>query len=182
MDVVDLERKIEEDEWRDVPGYEGLYRVSDVGEVKSFLKWRGTNQRMLKPAFIGHGYLFVVLSKNGKKKNSLIHRLVASSFVPNIDKNPCVNHKNGIKTDNCVENLEWCTLKENNVHAWANGLGRVAVGEESGASKLTEERVLEIRKTYKPRVYNGTKELSEKYGVGRTTIYNIVNRKTWRNL
>ena len=94
------------EEWRDVPGYEGMYEVSDWGRVRR-------NGRILKLRKDGQGYLFVSLYKNGTKKEAYIHRLVSLAFIPNPNNYPEVNHKDENKTNNAVENLEWCTRKYN---------------------------------------------------------------------
>ena len=99
--------------WKDIEGYEGLYQVSNEGRVKS-LNYRHTGEeQMLKPANNGWGYLQVNLWKNSKHKMYRVHRLVANAFLPNPDKLPQVNHKDECKTNNCVENLEYCTAKYN---------------------------------------------------------------------
>lgn len=92
------------EKWKDVPGYEGLYQVSNLGRVKSF--HRGV--RILKPVMNSYGYYMVFLYKDGKRKEVLVSRLVAEAFIPNPDNLPLVNHKSEVKTDNSVENLEWC--------------------------------------------------------------------------
>lgn len=98
--------------WKDILGYEGLYQVSNLGDVRS-LKYAGGNKvKMLKQATV-NGYKRVSLVKNGKGKNYLVHRLVAIAFIPNPDNLPIVNHKNEDKTNNNVNNLEWCTQEYN---------------------------------------------------------------------
>ena len=97
-----------EEIWKPVVGYEGLYEVSNFGRVFSM----HTN-RVIKNRLTGR-YLQVSLSKNGKVIQPLVHRLVAEAFISNPDNLPCVNHKNEDKTDNRVENLEWCTWEYNN--------------------------------------------------------------------
>lgn len=101
------------EEWKDIKGYEGLYQVSTLGRVRSFHAYKGSSQRILVPGRYSRGYLFVQLSKDKVKTQHMIHRLVASTFIPNPEDLPQVNHKDEDKTNNCVENLEWCTAKYN---------------------------------------------------------------------
>lgn len=99
--------------WKDIPGYENLYQISSTGRVKS-LNYRGTGkEKLLKPGLDKDGYYYVSLCKNGERKNFKVHRLVALTFIPNPDNKECVDHINGIRNDNRVENLRWCTVKEN---------------------------------------------------------------------
>ena len=98
--------------WKDINGYEGLYQISNFGNVKS-LPRQGAKGKILKPSKINIGYLRVGLNKNGKCKRYLIHRLVAEAFLPNPDNKPCIDHINANKTDNRICNLQWVTHKEN---------------------------------------------------------------------
>lgn len=110
------------EEWRPIEGYEGLYEVSNTGRVRSvdrYVKSKGESYwlrkgKMLSPGKDTYGYLFVILTCNGKRKAINVHRLVAKAFIENPDNLPQVNHKDEVKSNNCVENLEWCTAKYNN--------------------------------------------------------------------
>lgn len=118
--------------WKNISGYAGMYQVSTLGSIKSFAR---TKPRILKPGTGSHGYSFVILCINNVKNNHLIHRLVAEAFIPNLENKEFVNHKNGIKTDNRVENLEWCTREENERHAWATGLKKTTETQRKARSK-----------------------------------------------
>lgn len=104
--------------WKDIDGYKGIYQVSNLGRVRSLDRINSYGERargvMKTPSNNGHGYLFVCLCKNGQTKRFYIHRLVGMMFIPNPPKLPQINHKNEIKSDNRVENLEWCTQQYNN--------------------------------------------------------------------
>ena len=88
---------------KNIEGYEGLYAITSCGKV-----WSYKRKKFLTPLVNGNGYMFVNLCKNGKIKNHLIHRLVAEAYIPNPDNLPQVNHKDENKTNNCLQNLEWC--------------------------------------------------------------------------
>lgn len=95
--------------WKDINEYEGLYQISNYGEVKSI------NKKIIKkPSKLPKGYLQICLSKNGKSKYVSIHRLVAQAFIPNPNNLPCVNHKDCNPQNNKVSNLEWISYKDNN--------------------------------------------------------------------
>lgn len=103
-----------EEIWKDIKGYEGLYMVSNMGNVKSLGFDKYHKGRILKPCFDGKkNYLFVGLHKDNKVKLRNVHRLVAEAFIPNPYNLPCVNHKDENKTNNNADNLEWCTIKYN---------------------------------------------------------------------
>lgn len=116
--------------WKDIKGYEGLYQISDRGNVKSF---KYGKERKLKPCKFGNGYLIINLSINGYYNSFNIHRLVCESFLPNPENKEQVNHKNGIKSDNRLDNLEWVTRSENAKHSF-DILGRK--GSKSALGKF----------------------------------------------
>ena len=119
---------MEKEIWKDNEGYEGLYKVSNKGNVKSLERtvwdsrgyYKTIKERILKPGKDRYGYLFVILCKGGIKKTHYVHRLVATAFCENPDGYTEVNHKDEDKTNNCAENLEWCTLQYNNNYGTRN--------------------------------------------------------------
>ncbi len=176
-----------EEQWLPITGYEGLYEVSSNGRVKSLnrlIDYKDCNTirvhkgKLIKRYINTHGYIQYYLRNNKKgNKHMSEHRLVAIAFIPNPEHKLYVNHKNGIKTDNRVKNLEWCTSSENNKHAYDTGLKSVKLGTEWHRSKLTEEEVLTI--------FNGensNSELGKRYNISVATISNIKNKKVWKHL
>lgn len=109
-----------EEIWKDIKGYEGLYQVSNLGRVKSLNYHRTGREEILLPNQDKYGYLYVNLYKERKRTTKKFHRLVAETFIPNPLKLPQVNHINEDKTDNRVENLEWCSAKYNNNYGTKN--------------------------------------------------------------
>lgn len=99
--------------WKDIKGYEGKYQVSNQGRVKS-LNYNNTTAPKILSLIYDNGYCYVGLSCNSSTKKIGVHRLVADAFIPNPENKPCINHINTVRDDNNVENLEWCTIKENN--------------------------------------------------------------------
>lgn len=155
--------------WKDIQGYEGLYQVSNQGRVKSLerrTQTRVCHEKIMNSQFDTR-YLFVRLSKDGKKRNLLIHRLVANEFIPNRDGCPYVNHINGKKTDNRVENLEWCTPSENTVHAIVNDIKRLP-------NKSVVQCDLQGNTI---REWESIKEASVSLKINRSNIGSCCNRK-----
>lgn len=126
-------------EWKDIEGYNGYYKVSNDGKVCNAK--RGTTIKQQKNRF---GYMTVKLFKDNKGKEYKVHRLVAEAFIPNPDNKPCVNHIDFDKTNNIVHNLEWCTYEENNKWSMANG-----------RKAMRPEWLEKIRKTRKTKAVAG---------------------------
>lgn len=163
--------------WRDIKNYEGLYQVSNTGKVKSLI-----NNIILKGCPDKNGYLRVLLYKNNKKKLCGIHRLVAETYVKNFNHHATVNHIDGDKLNNTPSNLEYMSFEDNLKHAHKTGLFGDIYGEDNKASKLTEKQVLEIREKYKPKTRGLVPSLSQQYGVDKSIIYDIINKKTWKHI
>lgn len=112
--------------WKDIKGYEGLYQISNLGNVKSLkrksLNFKCEKDKILINCKTSQGYEKVMLCKNKQVKNQMIHRLVAKAFIPNPNNLLEINHIDGDKTNNKVSNLEWCTRSENIKHAYELGL------------------------------------------------------------
>jgi hypothetical protein len=158
--------------WNQISGHE-WYMASDKGTAKSVKFGKKT---ILTPQLCRDGYFRVTLRVKNAPKRFLIHRLVAMAFIPNPDNKPCINHKNGIKTDNRVENLEWCTYSENLKHAFANNLA-CAKGERNSQHKLTELEVTEIKGSSET-----LKVLSKIYQVSEATISRVKTGKNWKHV
>lgn len=157
------------EEWKTINGYEGLYEVSNFGRIVSMM----TN-KILKPNVRNKGgYLYVNLYKESKAKKYYIHRLVAEAFLDNPNRLEEVNHINCDKTDNSLNNLEWCDRRTNLEHSYAHGLKRA--GEKHGCHKLTWDNVREIRTSILSQ-----KELANKYHVSLSTISAILSGRHWK--
>lgn len=119
-----------EEIWKDIAGYEGYYQVSSLGDVKTTGRYRIKRgyshfyaEKILKKDLDNRsGYFMVTLYMEGVSRHVSIHRLVCSAFHENVENKPCVNHIDGIKTNNYPENLEWCTYSENLIHSFKTGL------------------------------------------------------------
>lgn len=177
------------EKWKDIPSYEGHYQVSNLGRIKSLEKViinvngikHKRKSRILKPYKDSKGYLCVDLRLDNKRFNARVHRMVGICFIKNPNKYPQINHINGIKTDNNVQNLEWCTNKQNCIHAHQNNLTNPARGVNHGSRVLEEHEVIEIFKEYHE---NGTYQylIAKKYGISQGQVHNIVSKKHWGHL
>lgn len=172
------------EKWLPIIGFDGEYLCSNLGNFKSVGKVEFGNRRIckrkerfLKTSKDSSGYLQIGLSKNGKQTRYLAHRLIAQTFLGLDSERKFVNHKNGIKDDNRIENLEWVNRSENAKHSFRIGL-QSNKGEKHPSAKLSWDIVNEIRKKYVPRKYS-TYKLAKEYGVSATNIKDIVNNKIW---
>ena len=155
-----------EDYWIDTGGRVWSTKFGKVKELKAFNN--------------GYGYLRVDLLKNGKAKTMKVHRLVAMTFLDNPEKYEQVNHKNGIKTDNRLENLEWCSASQNMKHAYQNKLKNAMKGSANYRTKLSDAQVIEIFM----RLDNGESptEIAKDYPTTRHAIYLMKAGRSWSHL
>lgn len=162
-----------------IKNYERYLIDPENGNIYSNAK--GKKMFPLKTFEKPDGYLAVTLwddsiRGNKKRKTFLVHRLVAETFIDNVDNKPTVNHKDGNKKNNCVTNLEWATNHEQEVHAFANGLNYARKGEEANRAQLTWDDVHLIRNSY-PNI--SVEELSTKFNVTKECIYAILYNYNW---
>jgi len=161
--------------WRNVEGTFGCYKVSNLGNYCSYRSGKGWKD--LSQWITTGGYLCAELYVNNKRTTPKIHRLVALAFIANPNNYRVVNHINGIKTDNRVENLEWCTHSENNQHAWDTGLKAKKYGADNNLACLTWEQAEEIRQLRKQKVR--VKKLMEMFNASESTICKIIGNKIY---
>ena len=172
--------------WKDVKGFEGYYIVSNFGRVKTVERLDTNNhvvkERIKSTSLTKDGYVKIRLVANGKDVTTRVHRLVAEAFIPNPYNKKTVNHIDGDKTNNCVDNLEWADRSEQLYHAYNSGLRKSKQGSDNTNSKLSKEEVEEIRHTFiKSDREFGASALGRKYGVTHRVILNIVNNLSYKH-
>jgi hypothetical protein len=161
MDKIPLEEV-----WKFIIGFEGKYKISNLGKVKSLTRYKVRNERILNQRDNGVGYLMVSLSLNGKMYYKTVHRLVAEAFIPNPENFDTVDHINGIKHCNYMNNLQWMT----NLSNWKKS----NMGENNPKSKMTKVKVKEMRNLYKLGNIS-YQRLGEKFGISKAQVCVIIN-------
>lgn len=177
------------EEWKTIPGYEGLYEVSSYGRVRSvdrYVKYLNGmihlhKGKVLSPGIRSDGYLQVSLCCNGKYKTISVHRLIAQTFLPNPDNLPMINHKDEDKTNNNVDNLEWCTAKYNS--NYGTSIER-AINTKIKNGYCTKEFCFldskERQKLYNKQYQQEHKEELKEYRNKNKEHYKELNRKYMR--
>lgn len=162
--------------WKDIEGYEGLYQISNLGNVRT-LHWNRTNKTRLLTPFMNSGYLRIGFRQNYILKNYLIHVLVAKAFVDNPYNKPQVNHIDGNKLNNCVSNLEWVTRSENVIHAHKTNLIK------SMPSRWNTKQIKQLSLDGKIiAIYKSQREASKICNYSQPKISNAIkNKKPYKN-
>lgn len=166
--------------WKDIVGFEDRYQISNLCRVKSLMCHNPGLGWIKREKIISHriskagNYYVVTLRLNYKTFVKKVHKLFAIAFIPNPENKKFVNHKDGIKLNNDINNLEWCTSSENNQHAWDTGLKIRKYGEDNHCSKLTDSQVKEIVEMLDSGV--PVRRICKDFNVTTGAIYPIKNR------
>lgn len=138
--------------WKDIPNYEGLYQASNYGNIKRILfinnKIIKKQNKILKQTINKKNRKYVSLYKNNNRKNCLVHRLVAQAFMPNPNNYPEINHIDGNPLNNSINNLEWCTKKQNSVHAYNNNLSKLKEYNKKNSKPIIRSDGIKYENSY----------------------------------
>jgi len=176
-------KNIEGEIWKPIKNYENYYEISNFGRVKSCIRntktWKIRKESILKPH--KSEYIQVKLTKNGKSKMPLLHRLVAEAFInnPNPEYYNVVNHIDFNKLNNSIENLEWCSHSMNIKHTYNAGRSK-SIQNGRSKSKINFEIAEEIRKFTKENNHLSQREIGLNFGVSREIVKDIINYKSWK--
>lgn len=163
-----------------IKGFEGYFEVSNYGKIRGVPRKFCPNSRIMRTHVDAGGYVAVHLQKRQQKKTLKVHRILAIAFIPNPNNYNTINHINGIKTDNSLPNLEWCTQADNMKHAYRLGLNRVVRGEETGSAILTEKQVVQIREIRKTGLTY--LKIGEHFNVSGQVVGDICRGKIWKHV
>lgn len=180
-----IENYYSKEEYKEIPGYNGRYIITNDGRVWSNRRKNGI-ERFLKNYKLGDYFCVYLYPKDGCREARMVHRLVAETFIPNEENKPFVNHIDGNKENNHVENLEWCTQKENVNHAihvlgkWSNSEKQRKQASYLGLSKrkLTMEEAEKARKLYMTGKYSH-KKLASMFGISKPCMTKLLNGKSY---
>lgn len=174
---------IKGEKWRQAVGFSDRYYVSNMGRIfTTSAHNKPNNPTIMKPARSfdkrrgSWEYCKTVLDS----RTVVVHRVVATTWVPNPENKPFVNHINGNKADNRAENLEWCTTSENLLHAYRTGLEKKQLGQKHHAAKMTNEQVRQFKWEWAHDRKMSRKQYAEKLGVSEATIKDIIRGRSWR--
>ena len=166
--------------WKDIKGYEGIYKVSNLGRVLSYKRSKD-KPYLMKGAYDSCGYIQVGLTKNNKQTLIKRCRLVATHFIDNPENKETVNHIDGIKVNDKATNLEWATRSENMQHAVRTGLKESSKGEDNGQSILTTNDVLDMRNAFNLGCFDCA-EIGRAWGIDRTHAWSVITRRSWKHV
>ena len=159
--------------WKDVFNYEGIYQVSNLGNIRIL---KNMKKKILQND--KDGYKIIILSKKGKKSTKRVHRLVAEAFIPNPENKSYVNHKNGIKSNNCIKNLEWVTPSENNTHYYRVLGNKSPNFGKYGKNNHSSKVVLQIKNNKIIAEFYGCNEAQRITGINHISAVCLGKRKT----
>ena len=153
---------MQEQNWTNVPEFESLYEINEAGNIRS-LHPRNYHKH-IEPRIDRGGYYTVRLSKDGQTVTRFVHRLLAAAYIANPENKKLINHKNGNKLDNSLDNLEWCTPSENTKHAY-----------ETGLSKVPDKSCRKVIDTCTKKVYNSASQAAKALNIAYSTCKNYLN-------